>query len=77
MSGSLAVGQGNVHAQQLPYRLIVGGTTWLLHTCMYVAKESIDRILVDMQEGHQAHDQYLLAESIVGLCPTPTEETGI
>lgn len=44
---------------------------------MYVAKESIDRILVDMQEGHQAHDQYLLAESIVGLCPTPTEETGI
>lgn len=42
-----------------------------------VAKGWIDRILVDMQKRYQAHDQYLLGESIVGLCPTPAEETGI
>ena len=44
---------------------------------MHVVQASIDRMLADMQERYQAHDQYLLGESIAWLCPTPAEKTGI
>jgi hypothetical protein len=44
---------------------------------MQVAQGSIDRILSVTHKRHPAHDQYLLGESIVGLCPAPAEEMGI
>lgn len=44
---------------------------------MQVAQESINRTLFVMKKRHSAHDQYLLGESTVGLCPAPAEETGI